>query len=363
MLAIVLFVVGLGLLVAGADLLVRGASRLALAAGVTPLVIGLTVVAFGTSAPELAVTTAASLGGEPDLALGNVVGSNIFNVLVVLGASAAVAPLLVSRRLIRLEVPLLTITAVLVLLLALDGRVSRPEGAFLLAGAFGYTGLLLRQTLRERPGAGRDPAAPLDRAAARRARLPALLLDAFLIGLGLACLVIGSGWLVDGARTFARALGVTELVIGLTIVAAGTSLPELATSVVAAIRGEREMAVGNIIGSNIFNTLLILGAAAFVAPGGVPAAPEAVRFDIPVMIAVSFACLPVFFTGLRIARWEGALFLAYYFAYTAYIILAATEHEAFDAYKAAMLYFALPLTAITLLVVLARNRNATEAAG
>ena len=355
---IFLFLLGLGLLVAGAEVLVRGASRIALAAGISPLVIGLTVVAFGTSAPELAVTTSAALRGEPDLALGNVVGSNIFNVLVVLGASALVAPLVVSRRLVRLEVPLLTISAVLVLLLALDGLISRVEGAFLLFGAFAYTGLLLHQS---RSGGGDGGAADvvtlLAGQEARGARARRILIDVLLITAGLALLVLGSRWLVDGATTFAMALGVSELIIGLTIVAAGTSLPELATSIVATFRGQRDMAVGNIVGSNLFNVLLILGAASLVAPHGVPAPSAAVRFDIPVMVGVSVACLPVFFSGLRIARWEGALFLGYYLAYTAYIILAATHHDALAGYRAAMLFFVLPLTAITLLVITLRGHR------
>ncbi|HUG42506.1 MAG TPA: calcium/sodium antiporter, partial [Longimicrobiales bacterium] len=335
---------------------VRGAARIALAAGISPLVIGLTVVAFGTSAPELAVTTSAVLGGEPDLALGNVVGSNIFNVLFILGASALVAPLAVSRRLVRLEVPLLTITAALVLLLALDGIVSRLEGALLFAGALAYTGVLLRQSRRAGRAANDDTG---DVVANVHAGRGGLLLNLLLVLGGLALLVIGSRWLVTGARSFALALGVSELVIGLTIVAAGTSLPELATSVVATLRGQRDIAVGNVVGSNLFNVLLILGIAALVSPGGVPAAPAAVRFDIPVMVGVSIACLPIFFSGHRIARWEGALFLAYYLAYTGSIVLAATRHEALDAYRTAMLFFVLPLTAITLGVIAFRERGAT----
>ncbi|MBW3552755.1 MAG: calcium/sodium antiporter [Gemmatimonadetes bacterium] len=353
-----LFLLGLGLLVAGAEVLVRGAARIALAAGISPLVIGLTVVAFGTSAPELAVTTSAALRGEPDLALGNVVGSNIFNVLVVLGASALVAPLVVSRRLVRLEVPLLTVSATLVLLLALDGLISRVEGAFLLFGAFAYTGLLLQQSRRgSENGIEAEVAAIAGADEGPGGRARRIVVDVVLIAAGLGLLVLGSRWLVDGATTFALALGVSELIIGLTIVAAGTSLPELATSIVATFRGQRDMAVGNIVGSNLFNVLLILGAASLVAPAGVPAPAAAVRFDIPVMVGVSVACLPVFFSGLRIARWEGALFLGYYFAYTGYIILAATHHDALAGYRAAMLFFVLPLTAITLLVITLRGHR------
>ena len=353
---VLLFILGLVLLVGGAELLVRGASRVALAAGISPLIIGLTVVAFGTSAPELAVTTSASLRGEPDLALGNVVGSNIFNVLVVLGASALFAPLLVSRRLVRLEVPLLTLSSLVVLGLALDGLISRFEGGLLLAGAFAYTALLFVQA---RGGGGDVPGAEVGELDTQPSRgLAGILKDAVLIVGGLGLLIVGSGWLVDGARIFAATLGVSELVIGLTIVAAGTSLPELATSVIAAIRGQRDMAVGNVIGSNLYNVLLILGAAALVAPDGVPAPAAAVRFDIPVMLGVSVACLPVFFSGLRIARWEGALFLGYYLAYTGYIVLAATHHDALETYRGAMLLFVLPLTAITLVVIALKGRRA-----
>ncbi|HUG41677.1 MAG TPA: calcium/sodium antiporter [Longimicrobiales bacterium] len=343
---ILLFLLGLALLVAGAELLVRGAGRIALAAGISPLVIGLTVVAFGTSAPELAVTTSASLRGDPDLALGNVVGSNIFNVLFILGASALVAPLLVSRRLVRLEVPLLTLSAGLVLVLALDGAISRIEGALLVTGAFAYTGLLLRQSRREPEPPGDQP---------HRGRA-GMLVDLLLIIAGLGLLVLGSRWLVDGARNFALALGISELVVGLTIVAIGTSLPELATSVIATVRGQRDIAVGNIVGSNLFNVLLVLGTASLVAPGGVPAPAAAIRFDIPVMVGVSVACLPVFFSGLRIARWEGALFLGFYLAYTAYTILAATHHDALETFRGAMLFFVLPLTAVTLGVIALKER-------
>jgi cation:H+ antiporter len=167
-------------------------------------------------------------------------------------------------------------------------------------------------------------------------------------------LVAGSRWLVSAAVATAEALGVSQLVIGLTIVAAGTSLPEVATSVLAAVRGERDIAVGNVVGSNVFNLLVVLGLGSVVAPNGIPVTPGALTFDIPVMIAVAAACLPVFFVGYRIERWEGLLFLAYYIAYVVYLILTSTAHAAVPAFRTAMLYFALPLTAVTLTVVIAR---------
>ena len=342
---VVLFVAGLGLLVLGAEWLVRGASRLAAALGISPLVIGLTVVAFGTSAPEVAVSVKSAWAGQPDLALGNVVGSNIFNVLLILGASAVVTPLLVSSQLIRLDVPVMIGLSVLTLLLAGDGSIGRLDGAILFAGAVAYTAFQIRQSRKE-SAAIRDEYA--QEYGPRRTSTAANL---SFIGAGLALLVLGSRWLVNGAVAFAQALGVSELVIGLTVVAAGTSLPEVATSILAAFRGERDIAVGNVVGSNIFNLLAVLGLAGLVAPSGLPAPAALLRFDLPVMVAVAIACLPIFASGATIARWEGALFLFYFAAYTAYVVLAAQQHDALPAFSAAMEAFVRPLTAVTLAVV------------
>ncbi len=342
---VVLFVAGLGLLVLGAEWLVKGASRLAAALGISPLVIGLTVVAYGTSAPEMAVSIKSAWAGQPDLALGNVVGSNIFNVLFILGVSALVAPLVVSSQLVRLDVPVMIGLSGLTLLMAGDGSIGRLDGALLFAGAIAYTVFQVRQSRRE-SAAIRDEFA--QEYGKKRSSTAANL--AF-VGAGLVLLVLGSRWLVNGAVAFAQALGVSELVIGLTIVAAGTSLPEVATSVLAALRGERDIAVGNVVGSNIFNILSVLGLSALVAPSGLPVSPALVAFDAPVMIAVAVACLPIFASGAAIARWEGALFLFFYVAYTAYLVLAAQQHDALPAFSTVMQLFVLPLTAITLAVV------------
>jgi cation:H+ antiporter len=330
-LTVLLFVLGLTLLIGGAELLVRGAARAAAAAGIAPLVVGLTVVAFGTSAPELAVTTAAAIRGDPGLALGNVVGSNVLNVLLILGASAVVAPLRVERRLVRLEVPFMVGVSVLVLVLALNGTIGRWEGVGLLAGGISYTVVLV---LRARAAAAAMPAEAGAPATHRKG--PSILGNAAMVLLGLALLVLGSRWLVMGARAIAEAFGVPDLVIGLTIVAAGTSLPELATSVVASVRGHRDIAVGNIIGSNIFNLLIILGAAAGISADGLAVPLSALTFDLPVMLSVAVACLPVFFTGLRIDRAEGLIFLGFYAAYLLYLILDG------------ILFFALPLAVLSL---------------
>jgi cation:H+ antiporter len=339
---LLLLVLGLVLLVAGAELLVRGASRLAAAWGIPPLIIGLTVVAFGTSAPELAVSLQAAAAGTADIALGNVVGSNIFNVLFILGVSALVAPLVVTAQLVRLDVPVMILVSILLFALALDGSIGRLDGALLFGGIVAYTAGLVILGRRPSSGSADDAALP--------ATTGGWLRDAVLVVAGLVLLVLGARWLVAAGSTLAASLGVSELIIGLTIIAGGTSLPELATSVLAAARGQRDIAVGNIVGSNVFNILAVLGLAALTS-GGITVAPAALTFDIPVMTAVAVACLPVFFTGNVIERWEGALFLGYYVAYTAYLVLAATQHDALDVYGAVMLWFVVPLTVLTFLVV------------
>jgi len=341
-----LLIAGLVLLVVGADLLVKGASRIAAGFGISPLVIGLTIVAFGTSAPEAAISIGSALKGEPDIAVGNVVGSNIFNVLFILGVSALISPLLVSKQLVRVDVPVMVAVSLCVFAFAIDGRISSLEGAVLFVGILTYLAILFRIG-----GAGGD---------ADECAQPSKhwAVDIALVVVGLAMLVLGARWLVASAVTIAADMGVSELVIGLTIVAAGTSLPEVATSIIATIRGQRDIAVGNVVGSNIFNILAVLRLTAIVAPGGLPVSQAAINFDFPVMLAVAIACLPIFFVGYSIARWEGGLFLGYYLAYTTYLILAATAHDALPEFSNAMLYFVLPLTMTTLLVVLFREYSA-----
>lgn len=349
----ILALAGLALLAGGGELLVRGASRLAALARISPLVIGLTVVAFGTSAPELAVSVKATFTGQADIALGNVVGSNVFNVLFILGLSALIVPLAVQQRLLRLDVPLLIGISLLTWLLAADGRVSRLDGSALFAGVLAYTGFAIRAGRREQAAVQREYAQEFGPRGGGGAR--AVAANAVLVAAGLAALVLGARWLVAGAAAAAAALGLSPTVIGLTIVAAGTSLPEVAASITAARRGERDIAVGNVIGSNLFNLLAVLGLTGLLSPGGIAAAPSIVRFDLPVMAAVAVTCLPLFFTGRRIDRWEGALLLAYYAAYVAYLVLAATEHDALPAFSRAMLWFALPLTALGIAAAAVRH--------
>jgi len=354
---LLIFVAGLLALIAGAEVLVRGASKLALSFGISPLVVGLTVVAFGTSSPEIAVSLGAVLDGRTDIAVGNVVGSNIFNVLFILGLSALITPLVVNIQLIRQEGPIMIGASLLLLLLALDGRLGMLDGAMLTALLVAYTVFLIVQSRRETQAARGEYAAELQPATAGGwdASLPVQL---GLIAAGLALLVLGSGWLVDSAVVFATALGVSDVVIGLTIVAAGTSMPEVATSVMAAIKGERDIAVGNVIGSNTFNIFGCLGLSGLAAGSSGLLVPSAViNFDIWVMLAVALACLPVFLTGREIARWEGGVFLAYYVAYVSYLILAAQAHDALGTYSAVMMGFVIPITVITLVVVLLRHKS------
>jgi cation:H+ antiporter len=354
--SIVYFIAGLILLVVGAEALVKGASRLAAAFRVSPLIIGLTVVAFGTSAPELAVSIKAALADQADIAIGNVVGSNIFNVLFILGVSALIVPLVVSAQLIRLDVPLMVALSVVVFVMALDGALSRTDGVVLVVGLIGYVLFLIVQSRRDNAAADAAAAAcenPEELADA--VNNPRWLLNLGLVFGGLALLVLGSRWLVESAIAFAQYFGVSELVIGLTIVAAGTSMPEVVTSIVAALRGERDIAVGNVVGSNIFNLMGVLGVASVVAPSGIAISDAIIAFDLPIMLAVAFACLPIFLTGGVIRRWEGGVLLGYYVLYTIYLIFASTRHDLLNEYSAVLVWFVFPLTALTVVITLVQD--------
>ena len=352
MIALKLFA-GFILLVLGAEILVKGASKIAAAAGITPLVIGLTVVAFGTSSPELAVSVMSSLDGSPDIALGNVVGSNIFNVLFILGISALITPLVVAQQLIRLDVPIMIGASLLMLAFAWDGNIQPWEGIVLIAIGIAYTLFIIRLSKKEKSKAVLEEYREEFGETTKPGQHSKWLSILMVLG-GLVLLVLGSSWLVDSAVAIARNLGVSDLVVGLTIIAAGTSLPEVATSVIASLRGERDIAVGNVVGSNIFNIVFILSTAAVVG-GGVPVQASAITFDIPVMVAVAVACLPIFFTGKKIERWEGFVFLGYYVAYTVYIILSSLQHRSLETFSTAMMWFVLPLTLLTLGIVMVRE--------
>jgi cation:H+ antiporter len=356
LLPFILLGVGLALLVSGAELLVSGASALARTFGVGPTVIGLTVVAFGTSSPELAVSLGASLAGEPDVALGNVVGSNIYNVLLILGLSALVAPLAVDARLVRRDVPVMIVVSVVTLVLAADGVVGRLDGLILFGGLM----LWLIWSVREARANGRIPAGTTGPEAqplvGGHPPGPRRAVSIGRIAVGLVLLGVGAQGLVQGAVALAAVAGVSPLVVGLTVVAVGTSLPEMATSIVASRRRESDISVGNVVGSNIFNLGSVLGIAALISP--ISVAPAALALDLPVMVGVAAACLPLFFTGTRISRWEGALLVAYALAYTSYLLLDATGHPAASGLREVLVAVVLPLTILTLAVFTVREVRA-----
>ncbi len=336
-----MMLVGIVLLLAGAEALVRGSVALAGRAGVPPLIVGLTLVSIGTSAPEVMVTGIAAVEGSPGVAMGNVVGSNIFNILGILGIAALFGALHVSRAVIRRDIPLLMAVSLLVLGLAGSGVVARGEGLLLLVLAFVYTLHLAGAALREdvppiKPAGG------------------GVLRELFMAVGGIAALAVGAHWLVRGAVDLAGVLAVPEHLVGVTIVAAGTSLPELATTVAAARRGEGDLAVGNIVGSNLYNLLLVLGAGAMLSPTGLPVEPSAITFDLPLMLVAAFALLPFAATGFRIDRWEGVVFLVHFVAYVGVLVASALGHAVPDLL---FLIFLIPLTVITIGIVGIRVRN------
>ncbi|THK41233.1 calcium/sodium antiporter [Methylophaga sp. SB9B] len=304
---------GLVLLIVGAELLVKGASRLATSFGIPALVVGLTVVAFGTSAPELAVSVKAAFSGQAEMAIANVVGSNIFNILFILGLAALIMPLIVSQQLIRQDVPIMIGVSFLALWMIQDGSIGKLEAALLVLGVVLYTLFLFYQGKKT----------GIDSSEVTTEKPAPTWQNLLLIIVGLALLVLGARWLVQSAVTIASSFGVSEAVIGLTIVAAGTSLPEVMTSIIATIKGERDIAIGNVVGSNIFNILAVLGLSGLISPMPLIASEQLMQIDVPVMVAVAVLCLPLFFLGGTLNRFEGFLFLVLYVAYVWFTIAIA----------------------------------------
>lgn len=349
--AIGLVIVGLVALYYGADMLVNYAVKLASLLGVPPLIIGLTVVAFGTSAPEMLVNITASLSGNTDIALGNIIGSNIFNVLFILGSSAIIAPLVIHKQLIWWDVPVMIGASLLVWVFGVKGIITEGNGWSFLCLIVIYNIMLIWMAKRgnkknefEKEFNIHEPFSWFS-----------ISKYSGWIVLSLIVLVAGSKSLVEGSVMLARFFGVSELVISLTIIAAGTSIPEVATSLMAAIKKEQDIAVGNILGSNIFNILAILGISALIAPNGIPVPVSVQSFDIPVMVAVAFVCLPIFFTGHKIYRWEGFILLFYYVMYIVHVVMVAMNYSWLDNFHDAMLYFVIPLTSMTLLISVTRQ--------
>ncbi|KAB7693092.1 calcium/sodium antiporter [Plesiomonas shigelloides] len=370
-----LLAIGLVLLVVGADGLVKGAARLAASIGIPSLVIGLTVVAFGTSAPELAVSIRSALAGQSEMAIANVVGSNIFNVLFILGLAAIITPLAISRQLIRQDVPLMVLASMLVFYMIRDGVLSRLDADILVVLLLAYTVFLFVQGKRteatERASGANNSVAPSVSGAALsdaasteqddevdaliRGTHPTWQNLLWIVG-GLACLVAGANLLVNSAVNIARAFAVSEAVIGLTIVAVGTSLPEVMTSIVASIKGQRDIAVGNVVGSNIFNLLAVLGVSGVLSSNGLAGNEQLVQQDFPVMLAVALLCVPLFFTGAILSRIEGALFFILYLAYTLFLIGGALHAPWLASVQGIIVYALIPLTVVVVIGSLVKDR-------
>lgn len=314
------FVIGLAALVLGAEVMVRGGAEVAARLGISPIVIGLTVVSIGTSMPELAVGVVAAQEGSGALAVGNIAGTNVVNLLLILGLSALILPLAMATRTLRFELPVMAGAAVLMLVLSLDGELSRVDGIILVGCAIAYTVAVVRMTRRESlvvAGEYTETYAPTEVATTTRPTWVHVL----MMVAGIAVVVVGADWLVDGAVGMARGFGVSDALIGLTVVAIGTSAPELVTTVVSTVRGNRDIAVGNLLGSSIYNILLILGLTCVVAGDGLLLPASLVRIDIPIMVAVALACVPIFVTGRRVSRGEGGAMVAIYLAYLTFLLV------------------------------------------
>lgn len=311
---------GLLLLVAGGESLVRGASGIALLARITPAVVGLTVVAAGTSMPELVVSAQAALNGSAGLSIGNAIGSNIFNIGLILGLTAIIRPLRILGNTVRLEWPVMLLSSFVTYLLARDGTVDRVEGTFLSCSLIAFTAysVMLGRRATTEAEAAEFAANPPTASFGHHGRL-ATLLNLGAVGGGVGLLAAGSNTLVGGAANLASALGVSDTIIGLTVVAAGTSAPELITSVMAVKRGQDDIAVGNVVGSNIFNMLGILGITALLQPLPVPM--EILQRDSLWMIGGSLLLFPFMRTGMRVDRWEGLCLLGGFITYMTLLVL------------------------------------------
>ena len=310
---------GLVLLVLGAELLVRAGSRLADRFGVRPIIVGLTVVALGTSVPELAVGIDAALTGSPGLAVGNIVGTNLVNILLILGLSAMLMPVVFDRPTLRYDVPAMTASAVVLYLLALGGTLTRLEGAVLLVAGLAYLGVRAWASLREDAGTASG-----ESGADRPATDHGIVRNSLYLLAGVVVVVVGAELLVDGAVASARTLGVSDAVIGLTVVAIGTSAPELVTTVVSTVRGNREIAIGNLIGSSVFNLTIILGVTVMVAPHGVPVSEDVLAADLVLLVVVALGAVPVMMSGSRMTRVEGGLFVVVYVVYLSWLLATRT---------------------------------------
>jgi cation:H+ antiporter len=321
------FLAGLGALVVGAEVIVRGGGTLASRLGISPIVVGLTVVSIGTSMPELAVGVVSAAEGSGPLAVGNIAGTNIVNLLLVLGLSALLLPLAIEISTMRFELPVMAMAALLLWALAADGVLSRLDGLILLVGAIVYTVVLIRTARRESRDVATEFAAAYTANGAGHA-VPVndrrTILHVGMMLAGIAVVVLGAKWLVDAAVGMARGFGVSDACIGLTVVAIGTSAPELVTTIVSTLRNQRDIAIGNLLGSSIYNILLILGITCLVPTHGLALPPSLVRIDIPIMVTVVLVCIPIFISGRRVHRAEGAAMVVAYLSFLVFVLATQT---------------------------------------
>ncbi len=354
------FVVGLlGLLLAG-HVVVESASRIGARFGLAPAVIGLTIVAGGTSAPELAVVSQSIVEQDTALAVGSIIGSNIANILLVLGLAVSFGTIRVTSRIVRMDIPVMIGASLFFLILSLDGVLGRLDGLFLVAGVVSFVTWTLRSSSANDKAEGLAMGAKPTRGNPSKMSGVRFTLVVSRLVAGVVGLAIAARYVVNGAEEIAVFLGVPELIVGLTILALGTSAPEIVTTLIAALRGNRDLAVGNAVGSNIFNILLVLGSTSLFSSGGIPIADNAVRLDIPVLLAAAIACLPIVVWDYKLDRWEGIIFVLYYIAYLLFLTLDATGHEAKELFTSVLVLFVMPLTVLTAGVVISRQRQNTR---
>lgn len=343
---IVLFIAGLLALIAGAELFLKAVDHFGLKWGISPLIMGLTVVAFATGAPELAISIKAAASGSADLVLGNIVGSNIANILLILGITSLIAPINITRRIIKVDVPIVIAVSVLLFILAFDGKLTTLDGVILLAGFFAYSAYTYIHIQRSKEDET-EQIFEYEKSIDELAKGSWFYIkNGGMLLIGLAFIVAGSNWMVDSAVTIATVLGLSELVIGLTIVSIGTSLPEVATSLSAARKGNADIAVANVLGSNLYNVLLTLGLTLIIAPNVLDVSMDAINLDIPFMIAVSIACIPIFVAGFNLTRADGAIFLFYYLSYLAYLVLNAVSSSFVPMIQLTMVWVVVPATVV-----------------
>ncbi|MAO64315.1 MAG: hypothetical protein CL666_04895 [Balneola sp.] len=345
---VLFFILGLVMLIAGAELFLKSVDKFGLAWSVSPVVMGLTVVAFATGAPELAISLQAAAEGKPDLVLGNILGSNIANILLILGIAGLVKPLKITNRIIKIDVPVVIGASVLLFVLAMDGSLTPRDGFIILAALVVYSLFVYRQIRKDRQVnrlKNEENPSKLDEPVTAWFYTKYIL----ILLIGLAFIVSGSRWMVDAAVEIAGVLGISELIIGLTIVSIGTSLPEVATSLSAVRHNDSDTAVANVMGSNLYNIFLTLGLTIVVAPGALSVSPDALKLDMPIMIAVALACLPLFWPGKQLGRIEAGGFLFYYIAYMAYLVLISIQHPLEQTMEWWMVWVIMPVTVVLII--------------